>query len=450
LKINPMWEATLGYAEREILSTPFLDFIHPDDRDATMKEVERQIGGEATIRFINRYRCKDGDYKWLEWMATPSVDKRLLFAAARDVTERRQAEINLLAAKEQAEAATKLKDKFVSLVAHDLRSPFASIIGLLKLFAERKSHPEDEMGQKIFERIFASGERMMMMIEDLLKINRLHTGQITPQPKFFKGHIAVAVTIGSLSHNAAQKGILIINEVPVDMRIYADPPLFDEILLNLLSNAIKFCSKGDKITVFVPPGLKSAIAVRDTGKGMDEKTMSNLFKEDMRTTTPGTAGELGTGLGLAFCHDIVKAHGGELAVTSELGKGTEFFVTFPYVRPLALVVDDDPMALLIVRRHLEKIGIDVVEALDGERALAAVKHKPPHIVIADITMPGMDGFALLGHLRHDNATRAIPVIVMTSADGDAREKAFRQGANDFVSKPIDVEDFIPRVRRFVG
>ncbi|MBF0633663.1 MAG: PAS domain S-box protein [Nitrospinae bacterium] len=92
IKINPMWEKTLGYTQEELLATPFLLFVHPDDRDATMREVERQISGKPTIEFVNRYLCKDGGYKWLEWMATPSPDGRLLFAAARDITERKQAQ----------------------------------------------------------------------------------------------------------------------------------------------------------------------------------------------------------------------------------------------------------------------------------------------------------------------------------------------------------------------
>lgn len=91
-KINRAWQATLGYTEQEILSTPFLDFIHPDDRDATMKEVARQVAGQATIQFINRYRCKDGSYKWLEWVATPCVGKQWLYASARDVTRQMQTE----------------------------------------------------------------------------------------------------------------------------------------------------------------------------------------------------------------------------------------------------------------------------------------------------------------------------------------------------------------------
>jgi signal transduction histidine kinase len=354
------------------------------------------------------------------------------------------------AARTLAEEATKLKDKFISLVAHDLRSPFASMLGLIRIYAEGKPSAEGEESQKILDRVFKSGERMIAMIDNLLKISRLQTGQITPDPWFFKGYMAAANTIGSLSHNAAQKGIVIINKVPVDMRLYADQTLFDEVLLNLLSNAIKFCSRGDTITFFVPPALFSAIAVRDTGKGISEKITPNLFKHEMATTTPGTAGETGTGLGLPFSHDIMKAHGGELTVESVPGTGSVFCAILPYVKPVALVVDDDPMSMLVVRSHLEKIDIEVMEAVNGEKALSAMKDKRPHIIITDINMPGMDGYTLLARLKQDNAIKEIPVIVMTSADGETREKAFRYGASDFVDKPVILDEFIPRVRRYVG
>ena len=373
-----------------------------------------------------------------------------LIGAILDITERKRAEDELREAKEQAEAATKLKDKFVELVAHDLRSPFTAMMGLLRLFGERKSLLASEDDKQILDRIFKSGDRMMTMIDQLLKISRLQTGKITPEHRFFKGHMAVAATIGSLSHNAAQKGIVITNDIPVDMRLYADPSLFDEVLINLLSNAIKFCSRGDKITFSVPPGLESAIAVRDSGKGIDEKSISNLFKHEVTTTTTGTAGELGTGLGLPFSHDIMEAHGGELTVESAPGKGSVFCAKLPYKTPVALVVDDDPDMLMILKIHLEKIGVEVIEAPDGEKALLAMKDKLPHIVITDIMMPGMDGFTLLDRLKQNSRTSGIPVIVITSADGEIRDSAFRRGADDFVSKPIEVEDFMPRVRRFVG
>lgn len=455
--VSPSCEHITGYPPERFLSDPdFLpSIIHPQDIGVYNNHIETshklagswQTKEHGQDRVMFRIIRKDGETRWIEHVCQRVFDENGVWLGARgsnrDMTD-------LVTAREQAEAATKLKDKFVSLVAHDLRSPFTSMMGLLKHFAMRNSFLEDEENKKIFDLVFKNGDRMLAMIEDLLKIGRLQSGKITLQPKFFKGYVAVAVTIGSISHNASQKGIEIINDVPVDMRLYADQSLFDEVLLNLLSNAIKFCSRGDKITVFTPPGLKSAIAVRDTGKGVNEKQMPNLFRHEVTTSTPGTAGELGTGLGLPYSYDIMKAHGGDITVESAPGKGSVFCAMLPYVRPIALVVDDDPMALLVVRSHLEKIHIEVMEAASGEQALSAMKDRRPHIIITDIVMSGMDGFALLDRLKQDSATSGIPVIAMTSFNGDTREKAFRHGADDFVSKPIEVGDFIPRVRRFVG
>jgi PAS domain S-box-containing protein len=455
--VSPSCERITGYPPERFIADP--DFLPSIILDQDIETYNAHLATSHSLansgqnkehepdRVLFRITRKDGEVRWIEHVCQRVYDEKGVWlgmrGSNRDITE-------MVTARAQAEAATKLKDQFVSLVAHDLRSPFTSMMGLLRLFAGRKSLIANEEDQKVLDAVFKSGDRMLTMIEDLLKISRLHTGKITPQPRFFKGHIAVAVTIGSISHTAAQKGIVIINDVPVDTRLYADQSLFDEVLLNLLSNAIKFCSKGDKITFFIPPGLRSAIAVRDTGKGIEGKFISNLFKPELQTSTRGTAGEMGTGLGLPFSHDIMKAHGGELTVESAPGKGSVFTAILPYVRPIALVVDDEPMARILVRIHLEKTGIEVIEAFDGEQALEVIKDKRPHIVITDINMPGMDGFTLLDRLKQESATKEIPVIVMTSADGETRENAFRHGANDFVKKPIEMEDFIPRVRRFVG
>lgn len=449
LDVNKQFLEMFGYEKaEEVVGKTALEFAAPEYHELATANIA--AGYEKPYEIMGAR--KGGSFFPIEIRGKMMeiAGRRIRVTALRDITERKKAEDALRLAKEQAESSTKLKDQFVSLVAHDLRAPFTSMMGLLRLFAERKPCLEDAESQKVLDMVFKSGDRMLGMIDQLLKISRLQTGQITPQPRFFNGHTSVAFTINSISHNAAQKGIVIVNDVPADMRLYADQVLFDEVLLNLMTNAIKFCSRGDRVTVFTPPGLKSAIAVRDTGKGIGGKNISDIFRHDVKTTTPGTDGELGTGLGLPYSYDIMKAHGGELTVESAPGKGSVFCAMLPYARPVALVVDDEPMARLIARSHLEKIGVDVVEAESGAKALSCIKDKRPHIIIADIMMPGMDGFELLGLLKQDVSTRGIPLIVMTSVDGEIRDKALRRGADDFVGKPVTAEDFVPRVRKFVG
>ncbi|MBF0292039.1 MAG: response regulator [Nitrospinae bacterium] len=374
----------------------------------------------------------------------------LAVSNARNYQELEEKNQALKKAKEQAEAATKLKDQFISLVAHDLRSPFNAMMGLLRLFVDSKPMLANEDDKKVLDSIFKSGDRMIDMIGQLLKISRLQTGKIVPQPRFFRGHNAAAVAIGSLGYAATQKGIEIINEVPPDMRLYADQSLFGEALLNLLSNAIKFCSRGDKITFFAPPSRPGVIAVRDTGRGIDEKRILDIFKHEVQTSTPGTVGELGTGLGLPYSRDIMLAHGGDITVESAPGEGSVFYAELPHVRPVALIVDDEVTARMLVRTLLERIGVGAIEVSDGKQALYAIKERRPHIIITDIDMPVMDGYDLLDRLKKDTETSGIPVIVMTAHNREMREKALRCGADDFVSKPIDLDDFIPRISRFVG
>lgn len=350
----------------------------------------------------------------------------------------------LNAAKDLAEDATKLKDKFVALVAHDLRSPFGSMMGLIRAFVESKHHLfEDKESKYILDRVFKSGDRMIATIDKLLKISMLQTGKITPKPSFFNGRQAVSTTIQSLAHTAEQKGIEIINDVPASARLYADQSLFGEVLLNLLSNAVKFCSRGDKITFFAPSGFKSAIAVRDTGAGINENKIPNLFRHEVQTSTPGTAGELGTGFGLPFCKDIMTAHGGEITVESVPGKGSLFCASLPHTTPLALIMGADSLGL---NGYLEEAGIGVIEILNAEQALYALKDKRPHIIIADMDAPGFEGGRLLPQMNKAAGGQNIPVVVITaSADKATKEKMFALGAADIAAKPLDANNLINRI-----
>ncbi|MBI5816478.1 MAG: PAS domain S-box protein [Nitrospinae bacterium] len=453
IKWNSALEKLCGLAPEMMMKRPAAEFVFEEDRPTVyngIREVFEKGYSSIEVRFIRSdgtlvpHLCNGAVWK------NHAGEMVGFIGVGKDMTEKNAVTAELTKAKEQAEAATKLKDQFVSLVAHDLKSPFAAMLGLIEHVANQDPSHLDDDDKIIMNAVLESGGRMTRMIDELLQISRLQTGKITPRPRFFRGRAAAAAVIESYARNASQKGIEIINEVPAEVTLYADQLLFNEVLLNLLSNAIKFCSKGDKVTIFTPPWLKSAIAVQDSGKGINVGIIHDIFRHEAQTSTPGTAGELGTGLGLPYSRDIMKAHGGELTVETAPGKGSLFIAALPFVKPLALVVDDEPASLMVVRSHLERIGIEVAQALGGEQALSNIKERRPHIIITDIMMPGMDGFELLDRVKHDSQTSGIPVIMMTTAEEEMREKAFAHGADDFVGKPIEAGDLIPRVRRFVG
>ncbi len=367
-----------------------------------------------------------------------------------DFTERKRMEDELREAKAKAEKATELKDKFVSLVAHDLKSPFTSILGLLRLVDSDKKEALAPKHKELVGKVLKSGEGLVNMIEQLLNISRLQTGKMELKPKFIDGYFVSVSALSGFDYLAEEKGIELNSEIPRGMRLYADTDLFVEVIGNMLSNAIKFSYKGGKITIFQPPGRRTAIAVKDTGTGIPEKILPKLFLHEEKTTTTGTAGEKGTGLGLPFCHEIMTAHGGSLTVESVEGVGSTFYAELPPMRPKVLFVDDDETIRYLFKESTHEYDLEIIEAENGEMAKRIIGRDMPHLVITDISMSIMDGWELLESIRSNPKTAELPVIILTSiSDMESRERAFRMGANDFLTKPLVMEDLIPRIRRFV-
>ncbi|MBI4667406.1 MAG: PAS domain S-box protein [Nitrospinae bacterium] len=458
--VNPQFEMVevnlsllemLGYTIDEMIGKKPYEFA--DERNAAI------IRSHADIIHTTTHRVFDVTLRAKNGMGIPVIINAATLgdaegkvigeaAFATNISGRKQAEQELLAAKENAEDATKLKDKFISLVAHDLRSPFASILGLLKLIDEDRERPLHPEHREIIGKIIESGGNLTRMIGELLSISRLKTGTITPKPRFLDGFAIVARVAGGLSYLAQNKGIAVVNQVQPDYRIYADPDLFSEVIHNMVSNAIKFSRKGDRITIFAPEESVSTLAVQDTGTGISPENIQRIFIHEEKTSQPGTAGELGSGLGLPLSSDIMRAHGGSLGVESELGKGSTFFASLPPTRPLVLAVDDEPVIRFMIKEQLRAMDVDIMEAGDVDTAIEMLRQRKPHLVITDISMPGKDGFSLVAHIK--TAMKEIPVMVITSDSRlETREKAFKMGADDFITKQMDPSELIPRARRLL-
>ncbi|MBI5178446.1 MAG: response regulator [Nitrospinae bacterium] len=362
----------------------------------------------------------------------------------------REGESALLNSKRKAEEATLLKDKFVSLVSHDLRAPLAAIVSLLRLFESETNGRLSAEHSVLLKRSRESAEQLAKIVERLLDLSRLSTGNIVPKLRFHDMSLIAGGVVDTLAGAAQMKGIAIENSIPAGARAYADGGLLQQVFMNLVSNAIKFGKNGGKVQLYVPDGKKSSFAVTDDGVGINPRIIGDLFKAEVKTSTTGTAGERGTGLGLPFCSEIMSSHRGEIRVESEPGKGSSFFVTLPDVRPMILLVDDHEMVRDIFRDYLETLDVDFAEAENGLKALAMIEKVSPHVVITDINMPLMDGFELIRSVRSNAALNALPLIVITSdAKMEVKDKVFALGANDFVDKAADPNDLIPRVRRFL-
>lgn len=394
--------------------------------------------------------CKDGSKREIVFNFSFVGNRGLTIF--HDITERKAAEEKLKAAKEEAEAATHLKDKFVSLVSHDLKVPLASMLGFIQFARGSEAVQSSDSVKLMLDKAVDSGRQMVTLVEDVLKISRFKSGHLKLEKQFFDARYVGAMAASNYAHLARQKGIVIENAIPENSRVYADKTLLVEAVQNLVTNSIKFCKSGDAITISLVEGDASIIYVRDTGAGIDPSRLEQIFDYDKKTSTAGTNGEVGTGFGLPIVKDIVELHGGELGVKTEPGKGCEFYLKLPVVRPTILLVDDSQAMRLLQKQWLTVLNVEFIEAGNGEEALKLVEDHRPHLVVTDVKMPVMDGLELLKRLKDNANTKDIPVIMISGEYGmEIRDKIFKLGADDFVSKNMtDSTDFLPRVRRFVG
>ena len=354
-------------------------------------------------------------------------------------------------AKEEAEAATKLKDKFVTLVVHDLRSPFSAIIGLLQLMERDTEAPLPPKHFEKIDRIMTVSNGMLRMIDEILDISRLQTGAIVPRLRFIEARVLAEDAIGCLLPLADKKKITLENRIPPKTKICADPSLYLEVIQNLASNAIKFTPEGGTVSLSLNYGSGASIEVRDSGIGMTDERAAHLFDEGEKTSTPGTAGERGGGFGLWLSQSIIMAHGGKITVSSALGKGSTFCAQLPPLKPRVLVVEHDIEYAKRVTTQLVKLDIAISNVQTVKGALELLERERHDLILADLTSPGGDVHALIDRIRGQSHINSIPLIVITASKDPAdRIMAFDLGANDYLMKPINDADLIMHIKRFTG
>ena len=446
----------LGYPKDQITGKNWFDnFLPQPEGQAVKKEFERLMsGGRPPIsHFENSIITRGGEKRLIRWSNTllQSNNGKIegTLSAGEDITELREAEEKLRAAKEDAERATLLKDKFVTLVAHDLKSPFASMMGLVKLLAAGKGSMDQAKQEEIFSNVISSGDRMQRMIDELLDLTRLQTGQLNLKRSFNNLFSLVSSAVFSLSKVADAKGVMVVNKAPHKTRVWVDPALFIQVIHNLLSNAIKFTPRGGAITLLVSEETTLKIGVRDTGVGIPTDILPRLFTKEEKVSTKGTDGEAGTGLGLPLAMEIIKAHGGNIMVESTPGRGSDFVVELPIKLPVVLVVDDMAVERLLVLDRLKGMDLEIIEASNGRAALAQLDGRMVDLVISDIKMPEMDGLELLTEIRKSQKYAKLPVMLFTSGGKAAYDRAIALGVNDFITKPVNQEELAARVRKFL-
>jgi PAS domain S-box-containing protein len=454
---NRVMKSNTGYSTDGANQTSISTTTTLSDEEKALyaERIRRMVAGERPLSWENWAICKDGSSKMLSWNSTVTLDAgnnlEYIFASGIDITKRFNAEEALHAAKDMAESATKIKDQFVALVSHDLRSPLSSLALGLGFAISKGGDNLDPAVHDMLVKCLNNVNGLLGMTERLLDINRLQTGNLKPNKVFINAKELVSQVYFRLAGMAQDKKITLTNDIPAGRKVFADNVLFQQVIQNLVANAIKYCREGDIVTVSIAPGSPNIIVVKDTGVGVSPKVLPYLFNAEVSTTTLGTKGEKGTGFGLPLCHNIMKAHGGDLRVESTPGAGSAFYVELQEFKAIALVVDDQRVVRDEVTGYLARMGVEVVEGENGQTGYEKAIQVAPQLIITDIAMPVMDGLDMLDKLKSQPATTYIPVVVMTSSEDtvELRRDVFSRGAADFINKPLVPADFVPRIQRFV-
>ncbi|QHT66251.1 PAS domain S-box protein [Rhodocytophaga rosea] len=329
--VNEKGLEVFGYTVMEITNLTTVDlglWHYPEER----LQLIEQVKVKPVLEFEKRYRTKDGK----EWDAITYIEmiewdrEPCLLIILQDITERKKAQEATKAYAEQLEKINLSKDKFFSIIAHDLLSPLNGVLGSAELLGTHHSKLTEQEIQTLSQSIHISTMHLKRLLTNLLEWARMQKGEISCRPKNVDLHKLAVEEIASLQENAQQKDITIELAIPESLRVEADEHMLRAVIRNLVANAIKFSNMGGNICIACKQSDSQVhISVRDQGIGMSKQVQNRLFQLDVKHTSIGTAGEKGTGLGLMLCKEFVEKHGGHIWVESEEKKGTTFHFILP-------------------------------------------------------------------------------------------------------------------------
>jgi PAS domain S-box-containing protein len=333
---NPAFRKILGYQENELNEMNFRDITHPGDLDKSVQlTMELLRNEEYENRFIEkRYLSRNGGIIWALTNVSLLRDlegKPLYFIAqVQNITERKKTEDQLIQYADELKILNAAKDKFFSIISHDLRSPFNSLLGITEyIYQSYKDLSSAEIRESV-KNIYSSSQKLYNLILNLLEWSRLQSGRFETDKTEIELENLIDEMRNLYTESATAKNISISTEIPKNLFILADKYMIETILRNLISNAIKFTKAGGKIKIkAIAKGSFVEIAVIDNGVGITKENLKNLFRIDEQFRRDGTANEKGTGLGLILCKEFVEKNSGTIAVESEERKGSRFSITIP-------------------------------------------------------------------------------------------------------------------------
>lgn len=503
--MNPVAEQLTGYALAEIRGTKINDVFHilsESSRTEVENPVERIIEEESIINLTNHtiLLARDGREIPIENSGAPIhqangslIGTVLIF---RDISARREAEVEVEHARQEAILANQAKSRFLANMSHELRTPLNGILGyaqILELSSDLS--PKQREGVNV---IRSCGEHLLTLISDILDLSKIEAGRVELFPVEIDLGEFLRDIVKLFQIRAEQKGITFVYhpQLQLPTNIYMDDKCLRQILINLLGNAVKFTQQGGVIfTVNCNDEGHIQFLVEDTGFGIPTEDMDKIFRPFQQASNHDINTE-GTGLGLSITQKLVDMMNGELQVKSTLGEGSIFEVVLPlansaevsqskyeqqvvpfikvshnvqqeidvseskqHTMPIGfaeaackvLVVDDKQENRAVVRHLLEPLGFEVLEAEDGQQGLEQACEHLPELILMDLIMPVMNGFECTRQIRqHSKLSDTVIIAASASVFEEDQQKSLAAGCNDFTAKPIQAALLLPQLQKHLN
>ena len=498
--VSPQVEQILGYAPDQVLGLTTFDFMEPLERDRVrsilrpyMEQTQSFTGVEKTLIH------QSGRLVTLETSGSPILDAQngLLGyrGIARDITERKQAELKLQLAKQEAEAANVAKSQFLASMSHELRTPLNAILGFAQVMGYDTQLSADH--RNFVQTILRSGEHLLELINEVLDLSKIEAGHMSLEYSTLNLPDFIRTSCEMLYQQADMKGLSLHFDIAEDTpsHIITDAHKLRQVLINLLGNAIKFTEQGQiflRVAATVHPHCDRqqltqvilTFEVEDTGIGIAPEYQAKIF-EAFEQVSDGSTCAGGTGLGLTISRRLLDLLGGQITLDSQPQRGSLFRFSIPVrlatsadleqILPSSvvigvapdqptyriLVVDDQDDNCQFLIQTLSIIGFETQAADRGEAAIALWKQWQPHLILMDINMPGVDGYAATRHIRRVEQTKGVDqhsgqticptrILAMSASAFDRdRTYALAVGCDDFLTKPIQLQTLFHKIAALI-
>lgn len=494
--VNPFMMELLGYSYDEFLGKELWEIGLFSDKDES-QALFRELQQTGYIRYEDLpLQSRHGEPREVEFISNVYMegDHQVIQCNIRDISEHKRAQEDrrlLLesalksaqTARAEADTANTIKDEFLAILSHELRTPLTSILGWSNLLLTSKL--DEQASKRAIETIARNAQAQRQLIDDLLDISRIISGKLRLEVRPVKLAPMIEAVVDVVRPAAVARNIHLKTELdPVINPVSGDPDRIQQIIWNLLTNAIKFTPKGGHVQVRLENiGSNVEISVSDTGQGIAPEFLLHVFERFRQSDSSSTRRHGGLGLGLSIVRQLVELHGGTVTAESPgVGKGTTFKVTLPLLslqkelsdvdmthtltasktltdwQPsladlLVLVVDDEPDARDLIAAVLMGRGAEVISVESAGEALEEMERQRFDVLVSDIGMPFMDGYALIEKVRQLPAERGgrIPAAALTAYAGvEDRIRARSAGYQMHVPKPVEPAELTAVVANLAG